>query len=162
MRQMIASREKQKMIMELMCIQMREQDRLLMYKVLGVRHDNSAWPFNVKQMIVTHYQRGNRLVTFLKEFGYTRRGRSFQFSGTTQLDLPNIVMRESMAIDDLPAEVVNSMWLKIVLKRKQAAQKAKTTRWLNECKRTREMQVVEDAKRACVDTDVDEYSLGGF
>ena len=141
------------MIIELICIQVREHERLLMYQMLGVRHDSSDWPFDVKKMIATHYQRGNRLVTFLKEFGYVRRGRSFKFSGTTQFDLPNIVITESMSIDDLPAEIVNSMWLKIVLRRKEAAQKAKTTRWMNEKKRMRETPE-EHVKRACADTDV--------
>ena len=177
MRELTDAMEKQKLVLELMCIQMRETERLNLYRVLGVRHDSDLWPFDVKKMITAHFQRGKRLVTFLTNFGYVRRGRVFKFTAAPQLGLPNIAMNDSMTIEDLPAEVVNSMWLTIVMKRKEAARKASTTRWLNnyERKRKREEENAKEenseqtAKRICEDggsdvfpEEVDEFSLGGF
>lgn len=179
MRELTEVMEKQRLIMEMMCVRAREMERLNMYRMLGVRHDSDLWPFDVKKMITAHFQRGQRLVTFLKGFGYVRRGRVFKFVGAPQLGLPNIVMKDSMAIEDLPAEVVNSMWLQIVLKRKEAARKASTTRWLNNYERKRKMDEVakeddskQTAKRICEEggdgesgvfpEEADEFSLGGF
>lgn len=176
MRELTEAMEKQRLALEMMSIRTREMERLSMYRMLGVRHDSDLWPFDVKKMIASHFQRGKRLATFLTEFGYVRRGRVFKFAGAAQLGLPNIVVKDSMAIEDLPTEVVNSMWLRIVLKRKEAARKASTTRWLNDCERKRKLDKVakegdpeHTAKRICeegmdgtVFPEVDEFSLGGF
>ena len=178
MRELTEDMEKQRLVLEMMIIRTREMERLTMYRMLGVRHDSDLWPFDVKQMIASYFQRGKRLVTFLSDFGYVRRGRVFKFVGAAQLGLPNIVIKDSMAIEDLPTEVVNSMWLRIVLKRKEAARKASTTRWLNNYERKRKLDEVakeddpeQTAKRICeegmdrksaVFPEVDEFSLGGF
>ena len=176
LREMTEAMEKQRLVLEIMCIKMRETERLNMYRILGVRHDNDLWPFDVKKMIATHFQRGKRLVTFLTTFGYVRRGRVFKFTAAPQLGLPNIMMKDSMTIEDLPAEVVNSMWLSIVVKRKEAARKASTTRWLNDYERKRKRQedekkddsertgkrICEDGESSVFPEEVDEFSLGGF
>lgn len=168
MREMSVVMDRNKALMELMCIQLREQERLVMYQVLKIRHDDNLLPFEVKRTLAAHYQRGDRLVTFLKEFGYARRGRTFKFIGSDQLGLPNIVLGDSVSIDDLPTEVVNSMWLKIVLKRKQAAQRARATRMVKDAERKRRQteEAAEMEKEEVVPTaetdEEDEYSYGGF
>ena len=162
-RDAMASMDKQRALMDLMRTDIREQERLFMYQILNTKHDVNDLPSSAREMITTHYQRGNRFKTFLKQFGYIRRGRSFQFFGPKELNIPNIVPKNAMDIDDLPAEVVNSMWLHLVLKRKQAAQKAKDTRRLRtEFLKRKHQKEEEEEEEEEDEQQEDEYSLSGF
>jgi len=167
-----ADMRRQQEIIEALSVQMREQERLNIYHYLKVQHDDTLWPHNVMTMIAAHFAKGDRLVSFLKAFGYARRGRTFQYTGARQLDVPNFTVRDSMSIEDLPAEVVNSMWLHLVMKRKQAAQKAQATRWrksvekrAREVEQTRSYKADESTRVRCEElegSEEDEYAASGF
>lgn len=122
-------------ILDVMSTTLREQERLMMHSVLGVSHEFSAWSHETQREVIEYYEKDNRFTRFLAFLLYIRYGRTFVFGGSPHLGLSNIVLKDSIGLEDLPVEVVNSMWLHMVLRRKRASAKGLVTK--SERKRAR-------------------------
>lgn len=158
--------KKQAMILRLMREQLRETNRLNIHRILGLRHDNSDWPFEVKKEIAAFVNKVG-VLAFLKELGYERRGPK-RMRHPHDDELPEIVIKDPFDFfADVPAEVVNTAWMMSRMKKFNAVQKANNTKRL---KRLQADVAESQEKRARLvdetpppDTnDEDEWSLGGF
>ena len=158
----------QRHAIQLMRTQLREQERFLISRVLGVPHTFDLWSADTLMDIYDYIgslQRHKRFIPFLNDFGYIRRGRRMVYAGDDALD--DIVLANEMTASDFPAEVINSIWLAVVTKKRAAVAKGKFTREMK--KRAREEAQRDDAEGAApkrpahvVDEDEDEYAASGF
>jgi hypothetical protein len=97
-------------------------------------------------------------MSVIRDMGYKRRLNSFRYTGPEQLQMPNFTLSGDVVdIEEIPAEVFNTLWLKIVLKRKHAAHRAKMTRAMNAFeKRKRDEDATNQGhKRVCMEESVD-------
>lgn len=166
--------------MRLMRVQIRETNRLSMHRILGTEHTNSDWPVEVRKMVAKYVMRIGA-VAFLKSLGYKYRGPK-RLRHPDPDELPDIVLSSTFEFfRDVPPEVVNTAWLMLTLKKRNAVQKAQLTKRAKrlrmeveaqrQLKRAREEvdsphgDEKESSVRAGADStqsDTDEWSAGGF
>ena len=151
---------------------LRENDRWAMWRTLGRQHDNKDWSYEVQKEIVAFFNKDG-FDTFLKDIGYVRRGAK-RFHHPYDDELPDVVMTPSLAtrfFTDVPAEIVNLVWLRSRQKRRATAQKAART-----TKAKRRVRAEEEKARRATTAEVppppadseydsegcDSLSAGGF
>ena len=148
MEEMKQQMQQMEMVLRITRERLREETRLQMYRVLGHQHDSSDWPHEVKQEIAAFLKKDG-ILAFLKSLGYEYRG-SKRMRNPYDDDLPDIaitpLLRERF-FTDVPAEVVNTAWLRSRQKKFAAVQKAKHTKYM---KRMRADGAEQEAKRARV------------
>lgn len=133
--------------LELMISQRRTMDRMLLRSLLGWSHSHDLWSHEQRLDIVRACAHG-RLPKFLTAFGYQRRS-PLRWRYVVSNEYPDVVFpRREQAVDPfevLQPEVINCIYLHlVVLKRRQAAQRARMTKMM---KRHREEEATVQAKR---------------